>query len=86
MGVDASLGNGCRIQEHLHSFRKVKYFQSCSKTFWMDISNCKKTVISEFSLEVIIVVSQPGKLGSNPRRKQFFISPFMNFVFKSNGG
>ena len=37
LGVDATLGNGCRIQEHLHSFRKVKYFQICSKTFWMDI-------------------------------------------------
>ena len=36
MGADATVGNGCSIQEHLHSFRKVKYLQSCSKTFWME--------------------------------------------------
>ena len=27
LGVDATLGNECTIQEHLHSFRKVKYLR-----------------------------------------------------------
>ena len=33
--------------------------------------NSNKTVLPEFSLQVIFVVSQPGKLRSNPSRKQF---------------
>ena len=37
LGVDATLGKGCSIQEQLHSFREVKYLQGCSKTSWMDI-------------------------------------------------
>ena len=37
LGVDATLGNGCRIQEHLHSLRKIKYLKGCSNNFWMDI-------------------------------------------------
>ena len=50
------------------------------------IYKTNKTVISEFSLQVIIVVSQPGKLRPNPRDKAIFVSPLMKFVFKSNGG
>ena len=34
---------------------------------WIYKSN--KTAISEFSLQVIIAVSQPGKLRSNPKEK-----------------
>ena len=33
LGVDATLGNGCTIQEHLHSFRKVKYLQGFLRLF-----------------------------------------------------
>ena len=36
----------------------------------MDKQNRNKTVTSEFSLQVIIVVSQLGKLRSIPGRKQ----------------
>ena len=38
LGVDATLDNGCRIQQ-LHSFREVKYLQGCSKTSWNQMSN-----------------------------------------------
>ena len=32
LGVDATLGDGCRIREHLHSFRGVKCLQGYFKT------------------------------------------------------
>ena len=35
--VDAILGDGCGIREHLHSFREVKYLQGYSKTLWTGI-------------------------------------------------
>ena len=61
------LDNECRIQEHLHSFRKMKYPKVVPRLFrWI-----YKTIRSEFSIQVFIVDSQPGKLRSNPRRKQF---------------
>ena len=34
LGDDATLGNGCKIQEHLHSFKKVKFLHGYSKTFF----------------------------------------------------
>ena len=32
IGDDATLSDGCRLPEHLHSFREVKCLQDYSKT------------------------------------------------------
>ena len=32
MEIDATLGDGCGIWEHLHSFKEVKYLQDYFKT------------------------------------------------------
>ena len=37
LGVDIILVNGLRNEEHLHSFRKVKYLQVYSKNLRTDI-------------------------------------------------
>ena len=37
LGVDATLGDECRIPEHVHSFREVECPQGYFKTFWMGI-------------------------------------------------
>ena len=49
LGVDATLGNECTIQEHLHSFRKVKYLQGFLRLFgWI-----YKTVIKPEYLSLV---------------------------------
>ena len=35
--VDAILGDGCEIWEHLHSFWELKYLQGYPKTLWTAI-------------------------------------------------
>ena len=45
-GVDSTLGDGCGIWEHLHSFRELKCLHGFSKILWMGIKNLKVLPIS----------------------------------------
>ena len=56
LGVDAILGNGCRIREHLNSSREVKWLQSFPKRCGcVDITLRTPHISTENSLVIIVV-------------------------------
>ena len=64
IGVDATLGDGCGIWEHLHSFREVKCSQYYSKILWMGIKIWRVFPLAD---EHSVVVMTKG---SQSRRSQ----------------
>ena len=79
--MDATLGDGCRNWEHLHSLKVVKCLEGYCKTLWIYIQNLKKTVISRCSLGVITVGSQP----TNQWKWQFSSLFLWRFCSKPRG-
>ena len=86
LGVDATLGDGCRIWEHLHSFRKWNVSRVIpGLSGWVYKTRRFFPLADEHSVVVMTAGSQSRQSQLYPMGSEFSISVWLNLCSESVG-